>query len=428
MKRLLLRTAFTAFTALLFAGSAFAENTELRFSWWGNDSRHKPLIEVSRMFEAANPGVKIKCEYMGWGGYAERLTTQISGNNEPDIMQINWAWISTMYSKKGDGFYDLNKMKKYIKLDEWPKDMIAQCQQNGKLNALPASFTARIYLWQKSTFDRAGISIPKTWDDLFSAGKVFQSKLGKDYYPVDGNLYDVILMSHAYLMQKTGKQWIDPKKPVVAISKAEALDWIAFYQKLSAANAVVPHKTRLSIAGPEAPTEQQQDWVTGKWAGNFTWDSTFKARISSLPKTTKVDTGDFLTMKGAKSSGLFGRTTQLYAVKKNTKHPEIAARFINYMLTSPEATKVLGTTLGTFVTKTGYETTIKEGKLDSLSKKGFDLIRKMKVDAPSPYFEHARIQELIRAIFEEVSLGKTTPEKAADRIINETNKVLKSIQ
>jgi oligogalacturonide transport system substrate-binding protein len=83
---------------------------------------------------------------------------------------------------------------------------------------------------------------------------------------------------------------------------------------------------------------------------------------------------------------------------------------------------------GTFITKTGYETTIKEGKLDALSKKGFERIKRMKVDAPSPYFEHAKIQELIRSIFEEVSLGKTTPDKAADRIINETNKVLKTIQ
>jgi hypothetical protein len=62
----------------------------------------------------------------------------------------------------------------------------------------------------------------------------------------------VILMPHAYLMQKTGKQWIDPKKPVVAINKAEALDWIAFYQKLGDKRVVVPLQLRLSTSGPEA--------------------------------------------------------------------------------------------------------------------------------------------------------------------------------
>lgn len=414
------------FIGIFAAGSAFAADTELRFSWWGGDARHKPLLEVIKLFEAANKGVVIKGEYMGFGGYTERLTTQISGGSEPDIMQINWAWISTMYSKKGDGFYDLNKSKNLIKFNEWPKDMLAQCYQNGKLNALPASFTARCYLWQKNTFDKAGIAIPKTWDDLFAAGKVFETKLGKDFYPVDGANYDVILMSHAWLMQKTGKQWIDPKQPVVGITKAEALEWIKFHKSLTTAHVVVPHQIRLSIGGPEAPTEQQQQWVTGQWGGNYTWDSTFSTRKSSLPKTTVCDTSYPLIPK-AKSTGYFGRTTQLYAVSKHSKKPEIAVKFINFMLTDPAAVKVLGNSLGTLITKTGYDVTTKDGKMDPVAKKAFDQLMKSKVDAPSPYFEHAKMQAYVREVFEQVALGKITDEQAVERLTTETNKVLKTI-
>jgi oligogalacturonide transport system substrate-binding protein len=426
MKRFLMRSAAVVFAVGLLSQAVFAQTTELRFSWWGGDARHKPLLEVIKLFEAANPKVKIKPEYMGFGGYTERLTTQFSGGNEPDIIQINWAWISTMFSKKGDGFYDLYKLKQYIKIDEFPPAMLAQCVQNGKLNALPASFTARIYLWQKTTFDKAGLPLPKTWDDLFNAGKVFQEKLGKDYYPMDGSIYDVILMTHAYMMQKTGKQWIDPKKPVVAFNKQDILDWIAIYKKLTDTHAVVPHQVRMSIAGPDAPTEQQQPWVSGQWGGNFTWDSTFKTRFSSLPKTTVCEVGDFLTIKGAKSTGLFGRTTQLYAVKKTSKDPVTAVKFINFMLTSPEATKVLGTSLGTLITKTGYASTSKD--IDPISRKGFEQIKKAKVDDPSPYFEHAKMQAWVREVFEKLSFGKITDDEAVELLINGTNKVLSTIQ
>jgi oligogalacturonide transport system substrate-binding protein len=428
MKHFLLISTVVFFTATHFSQAVIAQTVELRFSWWGGDLRHKPLLEVIKLFESKNPSINIKPEYMGFSGYAERLTTQFSGGNEPDIMQINWAWISTMYSKKGDGFYDLYRLKQYIKLDEWPKAMLAQCVHNGKLNALPASFTARLFLWQKTTFDKAGLPLPKTWDDLFKAGKVFQEKLGKDYYPMDGINYDVILMTHAYMFQKTGKQWIDPNKPQVAFTKSEALEWIAVYKKMTETKAVIPNATRMSISGPEAPTELQQPWIKGEWAGNLAWDTTFKTRLSTLPSTTVCDVGDFLTLKGAKKSGLFGRTTQLFAVKKNCKDPVAAVRFINFMLTSPESVKILGTALGTLITKTGYETTVRENKIDSLSRKGFDQIRKMKIDDPSPYFEHAKIQELVRAIFEEISFGKTTDEKAAERLTTETNKVLLTIQ
>jgi oligogalacturonide transport system substrate-binding protein len=426
MKRFLMRSATVIFTVGFLSQAIFAQATELRFSWWGGDARHKPLLEVIKLFEAANPKVKIKPEYMGFSGYTERLTTQFSGGNEPDIMQVNWAWISTMFSKKGDGFYDLYKLKQYIKMNEFPPAMLAQCVQNGKLNALPASFTARIYLWQKTTFDKAGLPLPKTWDDLFNAGKVFQEKLGKDYYPVDGSIYDVILMTHAYMMQKTGRQWIDPKQPVVAFNKQDILDWIAIYKKMTDTHAVVPHQVRMSIAGPDAPTEQQQPWVSGQWGGNFTWDSTFKTRFSSLPKTTVCDVGDFLTIKGAKSTGLFGRTTQLYAFKKTSKDPVTAVKFINFMLTSPEATKVLGTALGTLITKTGYATTAKD--IDPISRKGFEQIKKAKVDDPSPYFEHAKMQAWVREVFEKLSFNKITDDEAVDLLINGTNKVLKTIQ
>ena len=148
-----------AFALGFVAQVAWAADTELRFSWWGGDTRHKPTLDAIKLFEAANPGIKIKAEYMGWGGFTERLTTQISGGNEPDIMQINWAWISTMYSKKGDGFYDLYKAKDVLKLDEWGSN-INYGVRNGKLNAIPISFTARFYLWQKNTLEKAGIAMP----------------------------------------------------------------------------------------------------------------------------------------------------------------------------------------------------------------------------------------------------------------------------
>jgi oligogalacturonide transport system substrate-binding protein len=417
----------SVFVSVIAIQSAFAENVTLRFSWWGGDSRHKPTLDAIKLFEKQNPGVSIKGEYMGWGGYAERLTTQISGSNEPDIMQINWAWITTMYSKKGDGFYDLNKAKKFIKTEEFG-DTLKTGIVNGKLNAIPISYSARVYLWQKSTVDKVGVKIPATWDELFAAGKAFETKLGQDYYPIDGQLYDVILMAHAYLMQKYNKQWIDPNSPKVAISKAEALDFVRFYKRFTESHAVIPLKTRLSIAGPEAPTEQQQEWISGKWAGNYVWDSSFVTRMNPTPKTVTWDVGPFLTMKGAKNSGFFGRPSMMFAVSKHSKKPELAAKFINFLLTDPSAIKILGDSRGTPITKIGYDTLIKEGKLKQIDKKAVDQIRKAKIDLPSPFFEHSRIQTLVRDIFEQVSLGKISDEKAADRLINETNQVLDKIK
>ena len=101
---------------------------------------------------------------------------------------------------------------------------------------------------------------------MLAAGKVFEQKLGKGYYPLDGQLYDRILVSHAYIQQKTGKPWIYPNQPKVALTEAEALDWVKFFNSLETSGATSSQEYRVSSGGgnSERPTEQMPDWVSGR--------------------------------------------------------------------------------------------------------------------------------------------------------------------
>ena len=81
-------------------------------------------------------------------------------------------------------------------------------------------------LWNKTSFDKAGLSVPKTWDDLFAAGPIFKTKLGEHAYPMDGELYDMLLLSQAYIQQKYGTPYVDPLSPQVAMSPQAALEWV----------------------------------------------------------------------------------------------------------------------------------------------------------------------------------------------------------
>ena len=84
-----------------------SEARVMRFAWWGGAARHAATLKATALFEQRNPGLKVKAEYMGFAGYLERLTTQIAGGSEPDVMQINWAWMA-MFSKRGNGFSNLD--------------------------------------------------------------------------------------------------------------------------------------------------------------------------------------------------------------------------------------------------------------------------------------------------------------------------------
>ena len=424
--------AVAAAMVMAFAPVAQAdEPTTLRFSWWGGGARHEATLKAIAAFEAKNPGVKIKAEYMGFAGYLERLSTQIAGGTEPDIMQINWAWLST-FSKTGDGFYDLNKSKSLLALNQFADSDLKMGMISNKLNALPVSYTARVMLWNRAAFERAGLKMPATWDDLFAAGPVLKQKIGPNAYAIDGELYDMILLSQAYIMQKYGTPYVNPTSPKVAMSEAAALEWVQVYKKLVSNNVAVPLQVRASLGGAQKPTEQQQDWVVGNWAGNYTWDSVIGLRASTLNKEQKLDVGDFLTLPNAKNSGMFGRPSLMFAISKKSKNPEMAAKFMNFVLTDPEAASILGLTRGVPSADSQFRALARTDALQGVELKAFLQIKKQKdagkIDLPSPLFENARFNKFMREVFETVAYGKTTDQEAAKRLIQDGNALLARIK
>ncbi len=424
----LLGAAVLAAPALVRAAS---DPRVLRFSWWGGAGRHEATLKAIAAFERRWPGLKIKAEYMGFNGYLERLTTQIAGGSEPDVMQINWAWLA-MFSKRGKGFTDLNTQATQLRLDQFSAEDLASGVVAGRLNALPTSYTARIFLWNEAAFARAGLALPRSWDDLFAAGAVFREKLGERAFPLDGELYDMILLAQAYVQQKHGTAYVDPKTPRVAMSPEAALDWVRVYRKLVDGHVATPLPLRASLGGAEKPTEQQPDWVAGHWAGNYTWDSAIQLRASTLDKQQKLALGDFPTLPQAHDSGMFGRPTLMYAVGRNSRNAELAARFIDFMLTDAEAAAILGRTRGAPAARAPFEALLATGKLPPLELQAFRQIQAQRqagrIPLPAPLFEHARLNRFMREVFETVAYRKTTDAEAATRLVAEGNGLLQRIK
>jgi oligogalacturonide transport system substrate-binding protein len=408
-----------------------AEPRVLRFSWWGGASRHEATLKAINLFQQREPGLKVKAEYMGFLGYLERLTTQIAGRSEPDVMQINWAWLA-MFSKRGNGFTDLNAYKPLLALDQFSEEDLRSGVVAGKLNALPTSYTARVMLLNQAAFARAGLALPKTWDELFAAGPVFKAKLGERAYPLDGELYDMILLSQAWVQQKYGTPYVDPAAPRVAMSAEAAVEWVQVYQRLVNQHVATPLPLRASLGGAEKPTEQQQDWVVGNWAGNYTWDSVIGLRSSTIDKAQKLALGDFPTLPGALNSGMFGRPSLMYAVGRNSKQPELAARLVNFLLTDPEAAAVLGRTRGAPAAAAPFQALVSAGKLPPLELQAYQQIQVQRkagrIPMPAPLFEHARLHKFMREVFETVAYGKTDAASAGRRLVAEGNALLHRIK
>jgi oligogalacturonide transport system substrate-binding protein len=403
----------------------------LRMSWWGGAARHAATLKALALFEQRHPGVKVKAEYMGFGGYLERLTAQVAGGSEPDLMQINWAWLA-MFSKRGNGFADLHAHTKLLPMSQYSPADLAMGEVNGKLNGIAVSYTARIFLWNASTFAKAGVPLPRTWDELFASGQALRSKLGDRTYALDGELYDMMLLAQTLVQQRHGTLFVHPKEPRVAMSEAAALLWVQTYRKLIDAHVGTPLPLRASLGGAEKPTEQQPDWTAGRWAGNYTWDSVIGLRGSTIPKDQALAIGEFPTLQGAVDSGMFGRPSLMYAVGRNSKQPALAAELMAHLLADPQAAELLGRTRGVPAAREPFEALVRNKALPPLELQAHAQIQRQRTSAmgitlPNPLFEHARLHRLMREVFETVAYGKATDAEAARRLIDEGNAMLRRI-
>lgn len=416
--------------ALAPAASRAQAPVQLRFGWWGGGERHKRTLEAIALFESRHPRVTIKAEYMGFNGYLEKLTMQMVGGTEPDVMQVNWAWLS-MFSKDGQGFLDLHRHRELLALDQFSDEDRRLCEVQGRLNGLPPSYSARLFLWNAAAFERAGVPLPDSWDALFAAGPAFQQRQGERHYPLDGEIYDMLLLAQSWVTQRHGMAYLHPSEPRVAMGREALADWVACFQRLSAQHVATPLRYRASLGGADKPTEQQPDWVTGRWAGNYTWDTTIRLRQSTLDAQQRLALGAPLMLPGARSSGVFGRPAMLFSASRRTRHPEWAARFINFLLTDAQAARSLGLVRGLPVAREALNVALANPKLLPLEKAAWQQIQSQRqagqIPLPSPVFEDARMRKFLRDVFERVAYDKLTTAEAAERLQSHGNALLRRI-
>ncbi|TCK92726.1 oligogalacturonide transport system substrate-binding protein [Natranaerovirga hydrolytica] len=395
------------------------DKIELRFSWWGGDARHQATLEVIRLFEEANPNVTVIPEYTAWSGHFERISAQLTANDEADAMQINFNWFYN-FSPDGDGFYDLQELDS-IDLTNWPEESFDAVTINGKVQGVPTSLGSRIYYLNKTMYDEAGVDIPETWDDLMAAGRAFRDNLGPDYYPIGNVGYDegVAMMTFGYLAQKYGKNIFEGDQ--MAYTAEELADGLRFVQELID-NNVIPTFHEDS----QERNHENSNWVNGRYAGVYLWNSNINVYAENIDPSTnpEVIAAPFIKLNDEQlHSGVFDKVLMAFSVSKNSEHPEVAASLINFMYTNEDAIRAHGLERGIPLNQVAVEVLENDGLLEGLQYDGHLLIQDVERYTYHPYFEDNTVRITYGDIFTEfvMSEGTMDPEVAAARIIEDFN-------
>lgn len=65
----------------------------MRAVWWGNAQRTATTEEALAAFTTAHPGTTVASEPTEWGGYWDKLATQLAAHDAPDLVQMDEKYL-----------------------------------------------------------------------------------------------------------------------------------------------------------------------------------------------------------------------------------------------------------------------------------------------------------------------------------------------
>ncbi len=402
---------------VLLAGCGEQKVQKISFSWWGNDDRHQATQKAIEAFNAAHQGkIEVVGQPSGFGNLDEVFATRYAGGNPSDVMTVNYPWV-LQYSPKGDGFYDLGKVKDIFDFSQYDPKFLASGKTGGFQQVIPYGQNTLCFFANKSAYQRVGISeIPKTFEEYKAAAQKFTAKNPKTYLIVSPTFRFAAIY---YLQQKTGKgEFADDLSMNYTVNDyKEALAW---YKNLVDAHVFCSRKDYIENVGTNPVSiAQNAKYIQGGYVGVLEWSGGVASNAATLAeKGDQMVIADLPLIDGAVFKGTIAKPSMTFAISKNSKSPRAAAEFLQYILNDPAGVKLMGSTRGMVASKSAKAELEKDGLIGGPVKQAYDFTEKTQVINNSPIFEDAIFTNTYESNYEAFEFGKLTVDHAAQAIYN----------
>ena len=324
----------------------------ITFNWWGNETRHDVTNQVVDLFMSENPDVTIYTEYGAWEGWQARIAEDLVAGTEADLMQVNFNWLS-LYSPFGTAFMDLEDpvIAQHLDLGNWDLEYIDIVRRDGIVQGVPVGITARVPFMRVDIYNAAGLNIQdiNTWEDLIEAGQIIQEYHGDDVFALSPlGVSSIAYMAFSYIEQFTGLSFVNENYQF-NYSLEDLERGFQLIQDLMD-NGVLPD----SEFDTDGINPLNPMWIAGHYGGVSDWDTAINGWIeNSADGEEIIEIRPHFTTNDALSSGWMSRPSVVFSISRNTRYPEVAAAFLNFMLTDQRAIEIIATDRGVPINTVG---------------------------------------------------------------------------
>lgn len=399
-------------------GGAAAGNEEtgdkvtIKIAWWGGQSRHDYTQKLLDLYTETHPNVTFEAMPSGWDGYFDKMATQAASGSMPDIVQMDYLYITT-YAKNNS----LADLQPYI--DDGTIDVSGIDESilntginNGKMAGLVGATSMLAMGVNPDVLSEAGLEVPTkdwTWEDFQTICTTVKEKTGKLGFagvPVDDmNFFNYWVRQHGETL------FSEDNKTLGYEDDAIMSDYLTLWSDLMEIGAVPNPDEYASI---QTLGQEAGPVVTGEAAMLQEWNN-YANKVSSV--NDKIVMVQMPGVASEQEKGLWNKPGYFWSIAETSKVKKEAAEFINWFVNSEEANDIIMAERGVPSSAPVREYMLSSGKLNKQQQEMFQFVDEAtalcgETPAPDPV-GMAEVNTAFRDAAYSAFYGQVTAEEAA---------------
>jgi len=403
----------------------------LTFWWWGGDARNTAVENAVNIFMDRYPNITIEIQpnTAPFADATQDLLTRVAAETEADINQVNFNWVH-LWGRGDNVFADLAQFRHIIDFDQFaPSDIDSMTLSDGQIAGLPHGMNARMLLTNMTFLAEFGLdALPTDFEEFIAlAERISVDNAELDtaeanrylHVPFSNLDIDHFILTQLYSM--TGREPVANRRWQYTVDEVEAV--LNMLLRLDAAGGQPSFENHDTINN-----RQNAVWMSGRAASSFQWINNPQLDASTYGGGDRID--EFRLFPFPQPGGnvvAAARASLGHAISRHSAHPEIAAYFLNFLYTDPEAIRAVGAELGVPGARDAFAIMSGEGRIHQLQEQGIELLNTLPTAFMTIYWEDASLRNPRYAIYDEVRTGRITAREGAERMVSEQQEAIDAI-